>query len=177
GSIRQPAACCGIVGMKPTYGRVSRYGVIAYASSLDQVGPFARTVEDCATLLGAIAGHDPADSTSVPRPVPDYVALARQGVKGLRLGLPKEYFIEGMQPEVEQSVRRAVKELESLGASVRDVSLPHSRYAVGAYYLIATAEASSNLARYDGVKYGTRIEDADSLLDMYRRTRDRGFGV
>jgi aspartyl-tRNA(Asn)/glutamyl-tRNA(Gln) amidotransferase subunit A len=177
GSIRQPASNCGVVGMKPTYGRVSRYGVIAYASSLDQVGPFARSVDDCALLLGTIAGHDAADSTSVPRPVPDYRTLARQGIKGLRLGLPKEYFLEGMQPEVEQAVRRAVKELEGLGATVREVSLPHSRYAVGAYYLIATAEASSNLARYDGVKYGTRVEDADSLLDMYRRTRDRGFGA
>jgi aspartyl-tRNA(Asn)/glutamyl-tRNA(Gln) amidotransferase subunit A len=177
GSIRQPAACCGVVGLKPTYGRVSRYGVVAYASSLDQVGPFARTVEDCAVLLGTIAGHDRADSTSARRPVPDYVAQLRGGVRGLRLGLPKEYFIEGMQPEVERAVRAAVTHLESLGASVRSVSLPHSKFAVGAYYLIATAEASSNLARYDGVKYGARARDAENLLAMYRTTRDRGFGA
>jgi aspartyl-tRNA(Asn)/glutamyl-tRNA(Gln) amidotransferase subunit A len=175
GSIRQPASCCGVVGLKPTYGRVSRYGVIAYASSLDQVGPIARTVEDCAAMLGVIAGHDPADSTSVRRPVPDYGLLLPQGVRGLRLGLPKEYFLEGMQPEVEQAVRAAVRRLEGLGATVEQVSLPHSKYAVGAYYLIATAEASSNLARYDGVKYGARAA-AENLLDMYRRTRDRGFG-
>ena len=177
GSIRQPASCCCVVGMKPTYGRVSRYGVIAYASSLDQVGPFARTVEDCAALLAVIAGHDPADSTCARRPVPDYAALLRQDVRGLRLGLPKEYFLEGMQPEVEQAVRAAVKHLKSLGASVHEVSLPHSKYAVAAYYVIATAEASSNLARYDGVRYAARVDDAENLLDMYRRTRERGFGA
>ncbi len=176
GSIRQPASHCGVVGLKPTYGRVSRYGVIAYASSLDQVGPFARTVADCASLLQVIAGHDAADSTSARRPVPDYGALMRRDVRGLRLGLPREYFIEGMQPEVEQSVRAAVRQLEQLGATVSEVSLPHSKYAVGAYYLIATAEASSNLARYDGVRYGAREAQSANLLEMYRKTRDHGFG-
>jgi aspartyl-tRNA(Asn)/glutamyl-tRNA(Gln) amidotransferase subunit A len=177
GSIRQPASCCGITGLKPTYGRVSRYGVIAYASSLDQVGPMARTVEDCAALLQVIAGHDPADSTAVKHRVPDYGALMRGDLRGLRVGLPREYFSEGMQPEVERAVRAAVRELEGLGATVNEVSLPHSRFAVAAYYLIATAEASSNLARYDGVRYGMRAEDAGNLLEMYRRTRDRGFGA
>jgi len=177
GSIRQPAGCCGVVGLKPTYGRVSRYGVIAYASSLDQVGPLARTVDDCATLLQVLAGHDPADSTSSRHPVPDYRALLRRDVRGLRLALPREYFTEGMQPEVEQSVRTAVRQLESLGARVEEVSLPHSKYAIAAYYLIATAEASSNLARYDGVRYGARETDAANLLEMYRKTRDHGFGA
>jgi aspartyl-tRNA(Asn)/glutamyl-tRNA(Gln) amidotransferase subunit A len=176
GSIRQPAACCGVAGIKPTYGRVSRYGVVAYASSLDQVGPLGKTVADCAHLLTAIAGHDPRDSTSVPRPVPDFRAALRGDVKGLRLGLPKEYFVEGMQPEVEQAVRNAVRQLEALGAHVDDVSLPHTEYAIPAYYLIATAEASSNLSRYDGIKYGYRA-DAENLLDMYKRTRARGFGA
>jgi aspartyl-tRNA(Asn)/glutamyl-tRNA(Gln) amidotransferase subunit A len=175
GSIRLPAAFCGVVGMKPTYGRVSRYGVIAYASSLDQVGPMGRSVTDCALLLGTIAGHDPRDSTSVPAAVPDYAAGLAAGVRGLRVGLPREYFVEGMQPEVEAAVRTAVRRLEELGASVHEVSLPHTRYAIAAYYLIATAEASSNLARYDGVKYGLRAE-ATSLLDMYCRTRAQGFG-
>ncbi len=175
GSIRLPAAFCGVVGMKPTYGRVSRYGVIAYASSLDQVGPMARSVTDCALLLGTIAGHDPRDSTSVPAAVPDYAAGLAAGVRGLRVGLPREYFVDGMQPEVEAAVRTAVRTLEELGASVHEVSLPHTRYAVATYYLIATAEASSNLARYDGVKYGLRAE-ATSLLDTYCRTRAQGFG-
>jgi aspartyl-tRNA(Asn)/glutamyl-tRNA(Gln) amidotransferase subunit A len=178
GSIRQPAACCGIVGMKPTYGRVSRYGVVAYASSLDQVGPMAQTVTGCAHLLHAIAGHDAHDSTSVNRPVPDYVGQLRgDSINGLRVGIPREYFVEGMQPEVEQAVRAAVRVLEQLGAHVSEVSLPHTEYAIPAYYLIATAEASSNLARYDGIKYGLRTAEADGLLTMYQRTRAAGFGT
>lgn len=177
GSIRQPASHCGVVGLKPTYGRVSRYGVIAYASSLDQVGPMARSVRDCAHLLGAIAGHDALDSTSVPRPVPDYAAALEGGVRGLRVGLPKEYFVEGMSLEVSAAVRGAVRQLESLGATVEEVSLPHTEYAVAAYYLIATAEASSNLARYDGTRYGLRVDRSKGLLDMYQQTRGAGFGT
>jgi aspartyl-tRNA(Asn)/glutamyl-tRNA(Gln) amidotransferase subunit A len=177
GSIRLPASYCGVVGMKPTYGRVSRYGVIAYASSLDQVGPFTRTVADCALMLGVIAGHDPRDSTSAPREVPDYGAALADGASGLRVAIPREYFVEGMQPEVEQAVRAAVSTLAGLGASVENVSLPHTEYAVSAYYVVATAEASSNLARYDGVRYGTRASADGSLLDMYRRTRAAGFGA
>jgi aspartyl-tRNA(Asn)/glutamyl-tRNA(Gln) amidotransferase subunit A len=177
GSIRQPAACCGVVGLKPTYGRVSRYGVVAYASSLDQVGPIARTVAGCAHLLAAIAGHDPHDSTSVNRPVPDYSKCLEESLKGLRVGIPKEYFVEGMQAEVEQAVRDAVHTLEGLGAQVSHVSLPHTEYAIPTYYLIATAEASSNLARYDGIKYGLRLAGKESLLSMYQRTRAAGFGT
>jgi aspartyl-tRNA(Asn)/glutamyl-tRNA(Gln) amidotransferase subunit A len=177
GSIRQPASHCGVVGLKPTYGRVSRYGVIAYASSLDQVGPLTRTVRDCALLLEGIAGHDRLDSTSVPQPVPAYAARLDAGVKGLRLGLPKEYFIEGMQPDVADAVRAAVAQLEGLGATVENVSLPHTEYAIAAYYLIATAEASSNLARYDGTRYGLRADRGQGLLDMYRQTRAQGFGA
>jgi len=176
GSIRQPAAHCGVVGLKPTYGRVSRYGVIAYASSLDQVGPLARTVRDAALLLETIAGHDRFDSTSVAQPVPPYAAQLDAGIKGMRIGLPKEYFVEGMQPEVADAVRAAVRQLRSLGAVVEDVSLPHTEYAVPAYYLIATAEASSNLARYDGTRYGLRVDHGHGLLDMYRQTRGAGFG-
>jgi aspartyl-tRNA(Asn)/glutamyl-tRNA(Gln) amidotransferase subunit A len=177
GSIRQPAACCGIVGMKPTYGRVSRYGVVAYASSLDQVGPMAGTVTGCAHLLAAVAGHDPHDSTSVNRSVPEYGSYLDASVKGLRVGIPKEYFVEGMQPEVEEAVRDAVRTIEGLGAHVSSVSLPHTEYAIATYYLIATAEASSNLARYDGIKYGLRLAGTDSLLSMYQRTRAAGFGA
>ena len=177
GSIRQPAACCGVVGLKPTYGRVSRYGVIAYASSLDQVGPFGRTVADCAHLLTAIAGHDPSDSTSVRREVPRYGETLGRGVRGLRLGLPREYFVEGMQPAVGEAVRGAVRQLESLGAEIEDVTLPHTAYAIPTYYLIATAEASSNLARYDGTRYGLRVDDGEGLLAMYQGTRARGFGA
>jgi aspartyl-tRNA(Asn)/glutamyl-tRNA(Gln) amidotransferase subunit A len=176
GSVRQPAAHCGIVGLKPTYGRVSRYGVIAYASSLDQVGPMARSVRDCAHLLGAIAGHDRFDSTAVPQPVPDYAAQLQAGLAGLRLGLPKEYFIEGMSPEVAAAVHTAVAQLRALGASVDEVSLPHTEYAVATYYLIATAEASSNLARYDGTRYGLRVDPGRGLLEMYQQTRAAGFG-
>ena len=176
GSIRQPAACCGVAGIKPTYGRVSRYGVVAYASSLDQVGPLGKTVADCAHILTAIAGHDSLDSTSVDRPVPNFRAGLTGNLKGLRLGLPKEYFVEGMQPEVERAVRDAVRQLKALGAEVDDVSLPHTEYAIAAYYLIATAEASSNLSRYDGIKYGYRGE-GEALLDMYKHTRAVGFGA
>jgi aspartyl-tRNA(Asn)/glutamyl-tRNA(Gln) amidotransferase subunit A len=176
GSIRQPASHCGVVGLKPTYGRVSRYGVIAYASSLDQVGPLTRDVEDCAILLGAVAGHDPADSTSVDAPVPDYLSTLRQGVKGLRIGLPREYFIEGLDPEVKAAVEQAIETYRELGAEVVEVSLPHTDYAVACYYLVATAEASSNLARYDGVRYGLRVDEGQGLIDMYMKSRAAGFG-
>ncbi|HEY2988161.1 MAG TPA: Asp-tRNA(Asn)/Glu-tRNA(Gln) amidotransferase subunit GatA [Candidatus Binatia bacterium] len=175
GSIRQPAACCGIVGLKPTYGRVSRFGVIAFASSLDQVGPMAKDTTDCALLLEAIAGHDSADSTSVPAPVPAYAGKLNGGVKGLRVGLPKEYFISGIQPEVERAVKEAVRCLEKDGAEVVEVSLPHTEYAVAVYYIIATAEASSNLARYDGMKYGYRAPAKD-LMETYMKTRQEGLG-
>ncbi len=176
GSIRQPASHCGVVGLKPTYGRVSRYGVIAYASSLDQVGPLARNVEDCATLLGAVAGYDPADSTSVDTPVPDYLASLKEGVKGKKIGLPKEYFIEGLDADVKQAVEAAIETYKSLGAELVEVSLPHTDYAVACYYLIATAEASSNLARYDGVRFGVRKDQGEGLIGMYQQTRAAGFG-
>jgi aspartyl-tRNA(Asn)/glutamyl-tRNA(Gln) amidotransferase subunit A len=176
GSIRLPAAFCGVVGLKPTYGRVSRFGVVAYASSLDQVGPLAKDVQDCALVLQAIAGHDPRDSTSVDRPVPNYQATLTQGVQGLKVGIPQEYFVEGMQPEVETAVHQAIVELAALGAQPVSISLPHTEYAIATYYLIATAEASSNLARYDGVKYGYRAAQTGNLLDMYCRTRAHGFG-
>lgn len=176
GSIRQPASHCGVVGLKPTYGRVSRYGVIAYASSLDQVGPLARNVEDCATLLGAVAGYDPADSTSVDTPVPDYLATLKEGVQGKRIGLPKEYFIEGLDADVKQAVAAAIETYQGLGAEITEVSLPHTDYAVACYYLIATAEASSNLARYDGVRFGVRKDEGEGLIGMYQRTRAAGFG-
>jgi aspartyl-tRNA(Asn)/glutamyl-tRNA(Gln) amidotransferase subunit A len=177
GSIRQPASHCGVVGLKPTYGRVSRYGVIAYASSLDQVGPLARDVEDCAILLQAVAGYDPADSTSVDTPVPDYRAALRDGVQGLRIGLPREYFIEGLDPEVRGAVEAAIAIYRQLGAEIVEVGLPHTDYAVACYYLIATAEASSNLARYDGVRFGLRTEEGRGLLDMYMQSRAAGFGA
>ena len=177
GSIRQPAALCGLAGLKPTYGRVSRYGVVAFASSLDQVGPLARTSEDCALLLQAIAGHDPLDSTSSERPVPDYRAAAAQDIRGLRLGVPEEYFASaGLDPEVERAVRAAIERLRGLGATVEEVSLPHTRYAVATYYIVATAEAASNLARYDGVKYGFRAPGARGLRELYLRSRAEGFG-
>jgi len=177
GSIRQPASHCGVVGLKPTYGRVSRYGVIAYASSLDQVGPLARDVEDCAILLQAVAGYDPADSTSVDTPVPDYRATLRDGVMGLRIGLPREYFIEGLDPEVRAAVEAAIATYRQLGAEIVEVGLPHTDYAVACYYLIATAEASSNLARYDGVRFGLRAEESRGLIDMYMQSRAAGFGA
>ncbi|MFI5375370.1 MAG: Asp-tRNA(Asn)/Glu-tRNA(Gln) amidotransferase subunit GatA, partial [Candidatus Rokuibacteriota bacterium] len=177
GSIRQPAAFSGVLGMKPTYGRVSRYGLIAFASSLDQVGPFARDAEDAALLLGAIAGADPMDATAIDVPVPDYRAALGQGIDGLRLGVPAEYFMDGMDPEVERAVRVAITTLEKLGARTEPVSLPHTEYGLAAYYVIAPAEASSNLARYDGVKYGLRASGARDLIDMYSKTRAAGFGA
>jgi len=175
GSIRQPAAFCGCVGLKPTYGRVSRYGLTAYASSLDQIGPVTKDVRDAAILLQALAGHDPLDSSSLPTPVPDYQAALKPDLKGLKLGLPQEYFITGMDAEVERAVRLAVEQCRSLGAEVRAVSLPHTRYAIATYYVIATAEASANLARFDGVRYGLRVEGVDPI-DMYGKTRAQGFG-
>jgi len=177
GSIRQPAALTGIVGLKPTYGRVSRYGVIAFASSLDQVGPMTRDVQDCALMLQAIAGYDPKDSTSVDREVPDYSVSLEAGVAGMRLGVPKEYFIDGMDSEVRAAVDAAIASYRSLGAEVVEVSLPHTDHGIATYYLIATAEASSNLARFDGVRYGLRREaEGDGLLEMYSNTRGEGFG-
>jgi len=176
GSIRQPAGFCGIVGLKPTYGLVSRYGLIAYASSLDQAGPLTKTVEDAALVLQAISGHDPLDSTSLKAPVPDYTAALHQGVKGLRIGLPKEYFIDGIDAEVRAAVEGAVAELQRQGAEVREISLPHTRFAIAAYYIIATAEASANLARFDAVRYGHRCDSPSDLRDMYDRSRAEGFG-
>lgn len=176
GSIRQPAACCGVVGLKPTYGRVSRYGLVAFASSLDQIGPITKDVTDAAILMNIISGHDPVDSTSANIAVPDFTASLKKDVKGMTIGIPKEYFIDGMDPEVDKAVRDAVKTLERLGAAVREVSLPHTAYAVATYYILATSEASSNLARYDGVKYGVRAEGAKDLLDMYMKSRSQGFG-
>jgi aspartyl-tRNA(Asn)/glutamyl-tRNA(Gln) amidotransferase subunit A len=177
GSIRQPASHCGVVGLKPTYGRVSRYGLVAYASSLDQIGPLAKDVADCALLLQAIAGFDPLDSTSAPVPVPDYSQALHQGIQGLKIGVPQEYFLPGMEPAVDQAVRRALQQLAALGAELVDVSLPHTEYAVAVYYLLATAEASSNLARYDGVKYGYRTPEARELMEMYTTTRARSLGA
>jgi aspartyl-tRNA(Asn)/glutamyl-tRNA(Gln) amidotransferase subunit A len=178
GSIRQPAAHCGVVGIKPTYGRVSRYGLVAYASSLDQVGPLTRRVADAAILTHAIAGYDEADSTSVPLAVPDYTAALGSGIKGLRIGIPREYGAsEGLDPEVRAAVDEAVRTLESLGAECVRISLPHTEYAVAVYYVIAPCEASSNLARYDGVKYGFRAEGAADLMQMYRNSRSQGFGA
>jgi aspartyl-tRNA(Asn)/glutamyl-tRNA(Gln) amidotransferase subunit A len=175
GSIRQPAALCGCVGFKPTYGRVSRYGLVAFASSLDQIGPFTKDVRDTATLLRVISGHDERDSTSVPEPVPDYTAAINGNIKGLKLGLPKEYFIGGLDKEVTAGVNTAVKQLEKLGAQLVEISLPHSDYAVAVYYIIATAEASANLARFDGIRYGLRVEGADPI-ELYSKTRGAGFG-
>jgi len=177
GSIRQPASFCGVVGLKPTYGRVSRYGMIAFASSLDQAGPFARTVEDCAILLSAIAGHDPMDSTSAEINVPDYPGELRRDIKGIKLGVPKEYFVRGMDPEVEEAVKRAIRQMEGLGAEIVEVTLPHTEYGLAVYYIIAPSEASSNLARYDGVKYGYRAPNTSNLLEMYMKTRAEGFGT
>lgn len=177
GSIRQPASHCGCVGLKPTYGRVSRYGVIAYASSLDQVGPLTRDVTDAALLLQAIAGHDPKDSTSVDQPVPNYSACLKNDVKGLKIGLPKEYFIEGLDPDVQASMDSAIAHLKDQGAEFIEVSLPHTSYAVACYYLIATAEASSNLARYEGVRFGHRAQDTQGLIEMMMQSRSAGFGA
>jgi aspartyl-tRNA(Asn)/glutamyl-tRNA(Gln) amidotransferase subunit A len=176
GSIRQPAALCGVVGLKPTYGRVSRYGLVAFASSFDQIGPITKTVYDSAVLLNIISGRDTMDSTSAPIDVPDFTASLGRDIKGLKVGVPGEYFIEGMDREVEEKVKEAIRQLESLGAEIVEVSLPHTDYAIAAYYILATSEASSNLARYDGVKYGFRAESKD-LLDMYSKTRAQGFGA
>ena len=182
GSIRQPASFCGVVGVLPTYGRVSRYGLIAYASSLDRVGPFAGNVRDAATLLGVIAGHDPKDATSSPAPVPDYAVESDKPIKepgkaGLRIGVPAEYFAEGLDPEVRAAIESGIAALEAAGAQVKPVSLPNTRYAVPTYYLIATAEASANLARFDGVRYGYRSPASETLLAMYQHSRDEGFGA
>ena len=177
GSIRQPASFCGVVGLMPTYGRVSRYGLIAFASSLDHIGPLTRNVKDAAIVLGAIAGRDPMDSTSAEVPVPDYVSELNKPVSGLKVGVAKEYFGDGLDDEVRQAVERAIDTLESLGCEVVEVSLPHTSYAIPAYYLIATAEASSNLARYDGVRYSLRARGVKTLSEMYRRSRDEGFGT
>ena len=176
GSIRQPASLCGVVGLKPTYGRVSRYGLIAFASSLDQIGPITKDVRDAALVMNVIAGYDEMDSTCVDMPVPDYTKSLVKDVKGLRIGVPKEYFIEGIDEEVEVSVRRSIDLLRDLGAEVVDITLPHTQYAVSTYYIVAPAEASSNLARFDGVQYGFRAQDAKDLVDMYIKTRSKGFG-
>ncbi|MCP4713882.1 MAG: Asp-tRNA(Asn)/Glu-tRNA(Gln) amidotransferase subunit GatA [Deltaproteobacteria bacterium] len=176
GSIRQPAAYCGTVGLKPTYGRVSRFGLIAFASSLDQIGPVTKDVEDAAILLNLISGHDPRDSTSVDIAVPDYTGALKKDARGLTIGIPKEYFIDGLDPEVEKAVRDAIAELERQGARLKDISLPHTEHAVAVYYLIAPAEAGSNLARYDGVRYSYRAADAANLQDMYEKSRSEGFG-
>jgi aspartyl-tRNA(Asn)/glutamyl-tRNA(Gln) amidotransferase subunit A len=177
GSIRQPAALCGVVGMKPTYGRVSRYGLIAFASSLDQIGPFTKDVEDCAIVMNVIAGYDPRESTSVPEEVPDYRGFLGRGVEGWTVGIPKEYFVAGIDPEVEASVRRVITVLEQAGARCVEVSLPHTKYCLAVYYIVAPAEASSNLARYDGVRFGFRSEGNRDLIDMYKKTRSAGFGA
>ncbi len=177
GSIRQPAAVSGVVGLKPTYGRVSRFGVTAFASSLDQVGPLTKTVRDSALIMNAMAGHDPFDSTSLNEPVPDYTAALGRDLKGIRLGLPKEYMIEGIDPQVKSAIDVAIKQLQSLSAEIVDVSLPHTDYGIAVYYFLATAEASANLARFDGVRYGHRAANPKDLLDHYGRTREEGFGA
>ncbi len=176
GSIRQPASFCGVVGMKPTYGRVSRYGMVAFASSLDQAGPITRTVRDGAFLLEIIAGHDRKDSTSVKREVPPYRDWCGRDLAGITIGVPKEYFVAGIQKEVEEEVEKAIRALETLGCHVEEISLPHTEYALSCYYIVAPAEASSNLARYDGVKYGYRVDDSSGLIDMYMKSRAEGFG-
>ena len=176
GSIRQPAAFCGVVGMKPTYGLVSRYGLVAFASSLDQIGPFAKDVTDCALALNYIAGHDEMDSTSVEREIPDYTANLDGDISGMKIGVPEEYFGEGIDDEVKEAVWNAIEQLEELGAEYEEVSLPHTDYGLSAYYLIAPAEASSNLARYDGVRYGHRSNQANGLIEMFKKTRQEGFG-
>src|ERR1043166_3147255 len=176
GSIRQPAALSGVVGFKPTYGRVSRFGLVAFASSLDQIGSLTKTVRDAALVMNAIAGHDTQDSTSLTEPVPDYAAKLGNDLHGVRLGLAKEYMIEGIDPQVKAAINAAVKQMNSLGAEIVHVSLPHTDYAVAAYYIVATAEASANLARFDGVRYGYRAENPSDMLDLYGRTREQGFG-
>ena len=176
GSVRQPAGFCGVVGMKPTYGRISRYGLVAFASSLDQIGPISKDVTDCALLLEATAGYDRKDSNSINAPVPDYVAELGKGVKGLRVGIPTEFFIDGVQPEVKEAVRAAIDTLAELGMEVKEISLPHTEYGLPAYYLIATAEASANLARYDGIRYGYSSPEAEDMWDGYFKSRAYGFG-
>ena len=176
GSIRQPASLCGVVGLKPSYGRVSRYGLVAFASSLDQIGPFARSTRDCASILNAISGKDPQDSTSLDLPAEDFTARMTGDLKGIRLGIPKEYFVDGMDSRVRDKVESAIKTCEGLGAELVEISLPHTEYAIGVYYIIATAEASANLARFDGVRYGHRAKNPADLLDHYKRTREEGFG-
>lgn len=176
GSIRQPAALCGCVGLKPSYGRVSRYGLVAFASSLDQIGPLTKTVRDSALLLNIISGHDPMDSTCLNEPVPDFTAKLGRDLKGVRLGMPKEYFVGGTDPQIDAAVRAAIKQYESLGAEIVEISLPHTQHAVAVYYIIATAEASANLARFDGVRYGHRTAEASNILEHYGRTREEGFG-
>ena len=181
GSIRQPASFCGVVGLKPTYGRVSRYGLIAFASSLDQIGPITKDVSDSALLMNIISGHDPLDSTSVSINTPDFTRTLTNGVKCLKIGIPKEYFIEGLDPEIKKAVEAAINELQRLGAQYQTVSLPHSEYAVPVFYIISTAEASSNLARFDGVQYGFRTQESKTktenrLINMYKQTRGEGFG-
>jgi aspartyl-tRNA(Asn)/glutamyl-tRNA(Gln) amidotransferase subunit A len=177
GSIRQPASFCGVVGVLPTYGRVSRYGLIAFASSLDRVGPFAANVRDAATMLGVIAGHDPHDATSSPAPVPDYALECDRPAQGLRIGVPGEYFAEGLDPNVRAAIEKGIEGLKAAGCTVKPVSLPTTRYAIPAYYLVATAEASANLARFDGVRYGYRSPASDTLSDMYSHSRDEAFGA
>jgi aspartyl-tRNA(Asn)/glutamyl-tRNA(Gln) amidotransferase subunit A len=177
GSIRQPAALCGVVGLKPTYGRVSRFGLIAFASSLDQIGPFTKDVEDCAIMMNVLAGYDPRESTSVKREVPDYRKSIGRDISGWKVGIPQEYFIEGIDPEVSAAIKNAIAVIEKSGGQCVDISLPHTEYCLAVYYIIAPAEASSNLARYDGVKYGLRTSEARDLLDMYKKTRREGFGA
>lgn len=177
GSIRQPSSFCGVVGLKPTYGSVSRFGLVAFASSLDQIGPITRNVEDCALVMNAIAGHDPMDSTSADVNYPDYTAFLHKDIRGLKIGIPKEYIQEGLQADVKEKILAAAKAFENLGAVVTEVSLPLTEYAIPAYYLISSAEASSNLARYDGIKYGYRASKYDDLIDLYRQTRSEGFGT
>jgi aspartyl-tRNA(Asn)/glutamyl-tRNA(Gln) amidotransferase subunit A len=176
GSIRQPASHCGVVGLKPSYGRVSRYGLVAFASSLDQIGPLTQSVEDAARILQAIAGHDPKDSTSLQAPVPDYLAHLNDGVRGMKLGVPREYFGEGIDPGVRRNVETAIQSLAAKGAEIIEISLPHTQHAVATYYVIAPAEASSNLSRFDGIRYGHRTEKPTDILDLYRRSREEGFG-
>ena len=177
GSIRQPASFCGVVGMKPTYGLISRYGLIAFASSLDQIGPLSKDVRDCALLLNVLAGYDPKDSTSINIDLPDYTKFLTTDIAGMKIGIPKEYFCEGLDPGVEKRIQESIAVFSGLGAECVDISLPHTKYAIAVYYILATSEASSNLARYDGVQYGYRAEEAENLLDMYRLTRSNGFGA
>jgi aspartyl-tRNA(Asn)/glutamyl-tRNA(Gln) amidotransferase subunit A len=177
GSIRQPASHCGVVGLKPTYGRVSRYGLVAFASSLDQIGPLTKDITDCALLMNVISGYDPKDSTSVQQSVPDFRQALTQGLQGMKIGIPREYFIKGLDPEVEKAVQNSIKILREAGAEIVEVSLPHTDYCVAVYYLVAPAEASSNLARYDGVRYGFRDRNSDTLLEMYNNSRSQGFGA